>query len=98
MTDMIRAMKKSDIRACAEILCAVYNNELWQCRWTMEAGTAYLDDYFEAKKFTGLVVEEDEKLIGALFAHEKIWWNNSDYILTRCSSCPKDRGADMEVC
>lgn len=89
MTDMIRAMKKSDIRACAEILCAVYNNELWQCRWTMEAGTAYLDDYFEAKKFTGFVVEEDEKLIGALFAHEKIWWNNSELYIDEMFVLPE---------
>ncbi|MBP3922372.1 MAG: GNAT family N-acetyltransferase [Ruminiclostridium sp.] len=75
---IIRKMKKTDIPCCAEILCAVYNNEMWQCRWTIETGTAYLEDYFEAKKFVGFVITEDEKIIGALFAHEKIWWNNSE--------------------
>lgn len=29
----VREMKASDIEKCAEILCAVYNNELWMCRW-----------------------------------------------------------------
>ncbi len=27
---MIRQIQKNDIPACAEILCAVYNNEMWQ--------------------------------------------------------------------
>ncbi len=75
---MIRKMKKTDISACAEILCAVYNNEMWQCRWTMKTGVDYLGDYFDAKKFVGFVIEENENIIGALFAHEKIWWNNSE--------------------
>ena len=59
---MIRQMQKNGITACAEILCAVYNNEMWQCRWTIETGTAYLEDYFGAKKFVGFVIEENEKL------------------------------------
>ena len=75
---MIRQMMKGDIPVCAEILCAVYNNEMWRCRWTKEAGTEYLKDYFEAKKFVGYVVEENGEIVGALFAHEKIWWNNSE--------------------
>ncbi|MBQ8931255.1 MAG: spermidine acetyltransferase, partial [Ruminiclostridium sp.] len=73
---IMRKIEKSDIPTCAEILCAVYNNEMWQCKWTIETGTAYLEDYFEAKKFVGFVIVEEEKIIGALFAHEKIWWNN----------------------
>ena len=75
---MIRKMQKADISACAEILCAVYNNEMWQCRWTIETGAAYLKDYYEAGKFVGFVLEEEGRVEGALFAHEKIWWNNSE--------------------
>ena len=44
----------------------------------METGIAYLEDYFGAKKFVGFVLEENAKIIGAMFAHEKIWWNNSE--------------------
>ena len=32
----VREMKTSDIEKCAEILCVVYNNELWMCRWDKE--------------------------------------------------------------
>lgn len=90
---MIRPMQKGDISACAEILCAVYNNEMWQCRWTMETGVAYLEDYFDAKKFTGFVLEENGNIIGAMFAHEKIWWNNSElYIDEMFISPERQRG------
>lgn len=75
---MIRKMEKGDIAVCSDILSAVYNNELWGCRWTKEAGTAYLKDYFGAQKFVGFVIEEEGKILGAMFAHEKIWWNNSE--------------------
>lgn len=75
---MIRAMKTEDIPACADILCRVYNNELWMCRWERETAIAYLSDFFEAKKFVGYVICEEGQVIGALFAHEKIWWNNSE--------------------
>ncbi|MDE6982995.1 MAG: hypothetical protein K2O99_00420 [Lachnospiraceae bacterium] len=32
----IREMERADIAVCAEIMRSVYNNELWQCRWTNE--------------------------------------------------------------
>lgn len=86
---MIRKMKKTDIPACAEILCAVYNNEMWQCRWTQETATAYLKDYFNANKFVGFVIEEEEKIVGAFFAHEKIWWNNSELFIDEMFILPE---------
>lgn len=93
MKSMIRKMQKDDIPACAEILCAVYNNEMWQCCWTMETGIAYLEDYFETKKFVGFVIEENDKIIGAMFAHEKIWWNNSELYIDEMFIHPeKQRG------
>ena len=90
---MIREMKKSDIFSCAEILCSVYNNEMWQCNWTTQIGAAYLEDYFDAKKFVGFVVEENGKIIGAMFAHEKIWWNSSELYIDEMFVVPeKQRG------
>ena len=89
---IIRKMEKSDVPTCAEILCAVYNNEMWQCRWTMETGVAYLEDYFDAGKFVGFVVEDNEKIVGALFAHEKIWWNNSELYIDEMFIIPEMQG------
>ena len=79
MTELrIRPLTLRDIPACAQILCDVYNNELWQCRWTAETAQAYLTDYLEASRFVGFGAEAEGALIGAVFAHEKIWWNNTD--------------------
>lgn len=75
---VIRKMEKSDITACADILCSVYNNEMWQCRWDRETAVEYLTDFFTMKKFVGYVVTEGEEILGGIFAHEKVWWNNSE--------------------
>ncbi len=86
---MIRKMVKEDISSCAEILCQVYNNEMWQCRWTVETAKAYLEDFFDGKKFVGFVLEYNEKIIGAMFAHEKIWWNNSELFIEEMFVLPE---------
>lgn len=74
----IREMKQEDIPVCADILCSVYNNELWQCRWTKERAIEYLTDFYTMQKFVGYVVEEENIVVGGMFAHEKVWWNNSE--------------------
>ena len=71
-------MTQSDIPACADILCSVYNNEMWQCRWSKEAAIEYLTDFFTMKKFVGFVLVAGEEIVGGIFAHEKVWWNNSE--------------------
>ncbi len=88
----IRELKENDIPACADILMAVYNNELWQCRWTKETAESYLTDFFEHKKFVGYAAEEENVLIGALFAHEKIWWNNSEVFIEEMFVAPEKQG------
>ena len=74
----IREMIQDDISACAEILCNVYNNDMWQCRWEKETAMEYLTDFFELKKFVGYVLEEAGEILGGIFAREKVWWNNSE--------------------
>ena len=54
----IRKMQVDDIAACADILCSVYNNEMWQCRWSKETAVEYLTDFFNMQKFVGYVYEE----------------------------------------
>ena len=77
----IRELIKGDIPVCAEILCNVYNNDMWQCHWEKENAIEYLTDFFNMQKFVGYVLEEDGEILGGLFAHEKIWWNNSEVFI-----------------
>lgn len=75
---MVKKMEKSHIEACADIMCSVYNNEMWQCRWSKEKAVEYLTDFFNMEKFVGYVAEDGHEIIGGIFAHEKVWWNNSE--------------------
>lgn len=75
---MIEVMKATDLKACAEIMISVYNDENWQCQWTMESAQSYLQDYLDCKKFRGYTLWLDGVIKGAIFCHEKIWWNNSE--------------------
>ena len=77
----IRELTREDISACAEILCSVYNNEMWQCHWEKETAIEYLTDFFNMQKFVGYVLEEDDEILGGIFAHEKVWWNNSEVFI-----------------
>lgn len=67
---MIRKMRVSDIDHCAEILCSVYNNAMYQCRWNLDTAKAYLYDYFEAKKFIDFTLKIDNKVCGAMLCHQ----------------------------
>lgn len=86
---MIREMKIEDIDSCAEIMMSVYNNEHWQCNWDFITAKAYLLDYYKASKFIGYVLVIDEKICGAIFCHEKIWWNNNEVFVDEMFIHPK---------
>lgn len=88
----IRQMKVEDISGCADILCSVYNNELWMCRWEKDTAVEYLQDFFENKKFVGYVAEKDGVLIAGIFAHEKVWWNNSEVYVEEMFVKPDEQG------
>lgn len=75
---IIREMKLADIADCADILCSVYNNELWQCRWSRETAIEYLTDFYNMQKFVGYVLDDESVILGGIFALEKVWWNNSE--------------------
>ena len=92
MNVTINALGSSHIESCAEILCAVYNNELWQCRWSADTAQAYLSDFYNAEKFVGFVIEGNGEVLGAMFAREKIWWNNSELFIEEMFVKPEYQG------
>ena len=89
---MIRDMIWTDIPACADILCSVYNNDLWECRWERAAAIEYLTDIFSMPKFIGYVIEENGEILGGLFAREKVWWNNSEAYVEELFIKPEHQG------
>lgn len=89
---MIRETTSADIPACADIMCSVYNNDLWQCRWEQAAAIEYLTDFFHMPKFVGYVIVENGDILGALFAREKVWWNNSEVYVEELFVKPECQG------
>lgn len=85
----IETLEIKHVSDCSKILCAVYNNELWQCRWTEETATAYLLDFVKSEKFVGYVLEAEGEVVGALFAKQKVWWNNSELFIEEMFVLPK---------
>ena len=92
---MIRPMIQSDLSACADILCSVYNNDLWQCNWDKCTAEAYLSDFFHAAKFVGFVIESEGEILGGIFAREKIWWNNSEVFVEEMFIRPDRQGKGL---
>jgi len=89
---IIRKMKQEDVSACADIMCSVYNNEMWRCRWSKEVAIEYLTDFYNMEKFVGYVVEAEGEILGGLFAHEKVWWNNSEVFVEEMFVKPEHQG------
>ena len=65
------------------------------CRWTKEVAESYLRDFFGHSKFVGYVAEEESAIIGGLFAHEKIWWNNSEVFIEEMFVTPEKQGCGI---
>ena len=92
---MIRPMIPADLPACTDILCSVYNNDLWQCRWDHPTAEAYLSDIFHMAKFVGFVIESEGEIHGGIFAREKIWWNNSEIFVEEMFIHPELQGRGL---
>jgi len=86
---MIKKFELSDLTACAEIMLSVYNNELWQCHWSLEIAKNYLQDYVECKKFIGYSLWIDGVIKGTIFCHEKVWWNNTEVFIDEMFISPE---------
>lgn len=87
---MIREFHPDDIQACVDLLIEAYNDDPWNCHWTTETATRYLNEYVSSENFVGFVICENTTVAGAMFAHRKTWWTKDElfvdelYIAPRC--------------
>lgn len=89
---IIRKVLPEDIPACARILCSVYNNDLWQNRWSETTAAQYLSDIYRMPKFVGFVLETESCILGAVFAREKVWWSGSEVYVEELFIRPEYQG------
>lgn len=75
---MIRKFKYEDLNSCVQLLIETYNCEPWKNHWTVETATRYLSEFVSSNEFVGFVIEVENNIIGAMFAHKKTWWTNDE--------------------
>ena len=77
----IRKLLPGDIDMCVRLLIATYNPPPWNNHWTEETGKKYLAEFMSNNKFIGFVAVEDDEIVGAMFAHRKVWWTNDEIFI-----------------
>lgn len=88
----IRTLLIDDIETCSMMLIAAYNPPPWNNHWTEENAKRYLSEFVSNDKFIGFVIEEDEEVIGAMFAHRKVWWTNDEIFIDELFIHPDQQG------
>ena len=89
---MIRILKKSDLAQCGKIYTKAFPIEHWGIDWTEERATEYLQDYFKQNKFIGYVYEENDEVLGCVFALCKISGSKEEIIINEMAVLPERQG------
>ena len=89
---MIRKMKKEDLQQCGEIYAMAFPIEYWGIDWTPDNAKEYLLDYYEQRKFVGYVYEEDDTIIGCIFAICKISGSKKELYINEMAVVPERQG------
>lgn len=86
---MIRIMNYSDLAQCGMIYAKAFPPEHWGIDWTAENAAEYLQDLFEQKKFVGYVYEENDKVLGCIFALRKISGSKEELYINEMAVLPE---------
>lgn len=89
---MIRKMKKEDLQKCGELYAKAFPIEHWGIDWNPDNASEYLSDYYEQKKFVGYVYEEDDVIIGCIFALCKISGSKKEIYINEMAVLPERQG------
>ena len=89
---MIRIMERKDLIHCGEIYAKAFPEEHWGIDWTSENASEYLTDFFEQKKFVGYVYEENDEIIGCIFAIGKVSGSKKELYINEMAVRPDRQG------
>ena len=92
---MIRIMNINALPKCREIYAKAFPIEHWGIDWNKENAKEYLTDFFEQKRFVGYVYEEDEEIIGCIFALCKISGSKQEIYINEMAVCPDKQGQEI---
>ena len=66
--------------------------EYWGIDWNSDNARVYLTDYYEQKRFIGYVYEEDDTIIGCIFAVCKLSGSKKEIYINEMAVLPKRQG------
>lgn len=89
---MIRTMERADLAQCGRIYAKAFPVEHWGIDWTADNAAAYLQDYFEQKKFVGYVYAEMDEVTGCVFALRKISGSKEEIYINEMAVLPELQG------
>ena len=89
---MIRVMENIDLAQCGMIYANAFPMEHWGIDWTAENATEYLRDFFEQKRFVGYVYEENDEVLGCIFALCKISGSKEEIYINEMAVLPDRQG------
>ena len=89
---MIRKMKEEDLQQCGVIYAKAFPIEYWGIDWDPDNAKEYLLDFYEQKRFIGYVYEEDDAVIGCIFALCKISGSKKEIYINEMAVLPERQG------
>lgn len=89
---MIRLMQRTDLPQCGKIYAKAFPLEYWGIDWDAENATEYLCDFFEQKRFIGYVYEENDEVIGCIFAVRKKCGSKEEIHINEMAVLPEKQG------
>jgi len=74
------------------IYAKAFPREYWGIDWNLDNAKEYLLDYYEQKRFVGYVYEEDNMVIGCIFALCKISGSKKEIYINEMAVLPERQG------
>lgn len=88
-------MERIDLAQCGMIYAKAFPMEYWGIDWTPENAAAYLQDYFEQKRFVGFVYEEKGEVLGCIFALCKLSGTKEEIYINEMAVLPEHQGCGI---
>lgn len=85
-------MQYDDLVQCAKIYARAFPKEHWGIDWTEDTAAEYLTDYFEQKRFVGYVYEENDHILGCIFAVCKLSGSKQELYINEMAVLPERQG------
>lgn len=78
---IISKLNETHLKECSLIYIDTFNEEPWHDNWDEVSSYNRLDEIYRTPGFIGLVVIENEKVLGAIFGNLETWFEGYMYNL-----------------